>query len=67
MTSALSKGIQKVMLVKGCCSFLFKLKKKNLKKSIAAIEQLLPEYVSRAGNFKIILGKSDINLLQFFL
>ena len=66
MTSALSKGIQKVMLVKGCCSFLFKFKK-NWKKSIAAIEQLLPEYVSRAGNFKIILGKSDINLLQFFL
>ena len=34
---------------------------------MAAIEQLLPEYVTRAGNFKVILGKSDINLLHFFL
>ena len=32
---------------------------------MAAIEQLFPEYVTRAGNFKVSLEKS-INLLQFY-
>ena len=33
---------------------------------MAAIEQLFPEYVTRAGNFKVSLEKSYINLLQFY-